>query len=92
MLRGDWFDFLWYISRGTTVNIDYFKSIAVQLEQWPPEKNLQLIDIVSLLEARVEEVDLSKIKADVLPFVKDKDSVNAWTTELFRDAFQRLIK
>jgi predicted nucleotidyltransferase component of viral defense system len=88
----DWFDFLWYISRGTNVNVNYFKSISVQLKKWPVSKTLGITDIVSLLEARIEEVDLSKIKADVLPFVKDKDSVNAWTIQLFTDSFQRLVK
>jgi len=86
----DWYDFLWYISQGTAVNVNYFKAISVQLNKWPQSKPIQISDIVSLLETRIAEIDLSKIQEDVMPFVKDKDSIKAWSKLLFIDSFHRL--
>jgi predicted nucleotidyltransferase component of viral defense system len=82
----DWYDFLWYVSKNIPVNLTHFKARAVQIDQWPKEKNLALKDLVEMLQAKIADLDIQKVIKDVLPFVEDKAIVSAWTKELFLDA------
>lgn len=86
----DWFDFLWYISRGVKLNIPHFKSRICQIKKWPHEKPLSLSDIKKMMRNRIEELNLDDAKSDVLPFVKDRQSVEGWTKELMLAGVERI--
>ena len=43
-----------------------------------------------MLDERIEHLDLDRAKNDVLPFVRDRQIVEAWTKDLFRAPIRRL--
>lgn len=86
----DWYDFLWYISRGTKLNSRHLKSRMVQIGKWNSEDILTRENIIQLMNARIDALDIDQAIADVLPFVKDQEIVRNWTKDLFRDAVSRV--
>lgn len=86
----DWYDFLWYVSRGTSLNLPHFKARIVQIGKWDHDKPLALKDVKWLLHARIETLNLDQAINDVLPFVKDQGAVEGWTKDLLHSAVDRI--
>jgi predicted nucleotidyltransferase component of viral defense system len=84
----DWYDFLWYVSMKTPLDVAHLKARMVQLAKWPDEKPLSIDAVKKLMRERIAGLDLDKAKADVLPFVKDHAVVENWTKDLFRAAVE----
>ncbi|OFZ79259.1 MAG: hypothetical protein A2583_01240 [Bdellovibrionales bacterium RIFOXYD1_FULL_53_11] len=81
----DWYDLVWFAgTRDWAVNLDHLKKRMVQTGAWPRDKKLTRDDLVKLLEKRIDEVDFEDAKKDVLPFLRDKLAVKAWSKEFFR--------
>ena len=86
----DWYDFLWYISRGTELNVAHFQARITQIGKWLEDRPVTIDDVRQLMRERIEALNLAGAQADVLPFVKDQHSVEQWTKELFLDAVDRI--
>ncbi len=86
----DWFDFLWYVSRKVTPNLEHFQARIAQLGKWPNDKKIELDDVRNLLRERIEHLNLIQAKNDVLPFVKDRYSVEHWTKDLMLAAVEQI--
>jgi len=86
----DWYDFLWYISKGVNLNIAHFRARIVQIGKWPADKDMQISDIQALMRERIAKMNLENAKRDVLPFVSDQLVVEQWSKELFYAAVDRI--
>jgi predicted nucleotidyltransferase component of viral defense system len=86
----DWYDFLWYISRGTQLNVEHFQARIAQIGKWPNNSSVTIDDVKRLMRARISELNLAAAKADVLPFVKDQHAVELWTKDLLLAAVERI--
>lgn len=87
----DWYDFLWYISRGVKLNILHFQARIVQIGKWPMTKEITIPDIKNLMRERIEGLNLDDAKSDVSPFVKDQFAVQQWNKELLHSAVDRIL-
>ena len=79
----DFYDYLWYLSRGTKVNLSHLQKRLEQSGKWPPDEELTLPKLTDLLCGRFESVDFEKAKSDVVPFVKDIRKLDLWSPEFF---------
>jgi hypothetical protein len=86
----DWFDFLWYISRGVKLNLSHFHQRIAQVGKWPADKKITISDVKLLMENRIEELDIDAAISDVLPFVKDHYSVEQWSKGLLLAGVERI--
>lgn len=86
----DWYDFLWYVSRNTTINLDHLCSRMKQINKGPDFAELDLRYVKKMLRERMENLNLDIAIQDVLPFVKDHQAVEAWNKDLFYAAIERL--
>lgn len=88
----DYYDFLFYMARGTKVNIKYLESKLRDSKHFSDDDKLSLEALKEILVNKFKTVDFSKAKADVLPFIKkDKvSSLNDWSYELFSSIAQEL--
>jgi len=87
----DWYDFLWFIGKQIPVNLDHFQARLEQIGAYSPEKKISLEEVKSLLHKKIEGLDIALAKADLLPFIKDPQTVDGWSKELFHAAAERLI-
>jgi len=93
-LKGrDWYDFIWYTARKTTVNYQYLEEA---LSQSGPLKGLSLhIDKIWLLEAlrqKIESIDWVEARKDVRRFipVSEQFSIDLWNSEVFLQQLSKL--
>ena len=79
----DFYDYLWYLSRGTKVNLNHLQKRLEQSGKWQPYEELTLPKLIDLLCGRFETVDFENAKNDVIPFVKDIRKLDLWSPEFF---------
>jgi len=78
----DWYDFSWYVRKGTKLNLDHFNARAMQTNpdiRQPFSKDA-FLDIV---RAKIEVTDIAAAREEVLPFLRDRNIVNDWSREYF---------
>lgn len=86
-LKGrDWYDFVWYTARKTSVN---FKLLEAAIDQNGPWKGQGVtVDRTWCLEQlvrKIDSIDWDAAKEDIRPFVKshEQPSIDLWSREFF---------
>ena len=86
----DWYDLLWYVGRSTPVHLEHLECRARQSGNWSVPSRLDLAALNVLLNNKLDVILLNELKDDVRPFVSDHGRLEAWSVELFREAFSRI--
>lgn len=79
----DLYDYVFYLSRGATVNL---KHLGARLEQSgfiSVEDQITIEDVKMMLRKRFENIDYSQAKQDVESFIKNQDALNVWNVDFF---------
>jgi len=85
----DWYDLVWYVSRGTPMDIKHLKARLKQSCKWKEKSPLDLPEIIDktyvieLLRERIKTIDIQAAKNDVSRFIADKKELNIWSEEFF---------
>ncbi|WP_296323035.1 nucleotidyl transferase AbiEii/AbiGii toxin family protein [Treponema sp. UBA3813] len=79
----DFYDYLWYLSHGTKVNLSHLQKRLEQSEKWHSKEELTLPKLIDLLCERFGSVDFDNAKNDVLPFIKDPRKLDLWSRDFF---------
>lgn len=79
----DWYDFIWYLSRNISVNLTHLNERLVQSGTWEKKTEFTLTDLKTMLTDKIEKTDFENAKKDILPFIKDHQAVDLWSTEFF---------
>jgi predicted nucleotidyltransferase component of viral defense system len=84
----DWYDFIWYTSRGVQVNYQFLASALKQQGPWRGQK-LQIDKewCLKTLRDRICSLDWQEAKDDIKRFIQQKElvSIELWSKELFLD-------
>ena len=80
----DLYDYIFYLSRGTKLNIGHLKARLVQSEAWKNEDNFTVEDAKKLLCERFDTIDYEQAKNDVRPFIKDTAALGIWNADFFK--------
>ena len=80
----DLYDYIFYLSRGTTLNIEHLKTRLVQSEAWKAEDKFTVDDAKRLLCERFDAIDYEQAKDDVRPFVKNAAALEIWNADFFK--------
>ena len=78
----DFFDFVWYVSRGVPVNLSHLEARILQ-GGVVLESPLDLAGLQRLLRERIESVDISAAAEEVRPFLRDARELELWSPEFF---------
>lgn len=82
----DWYDFIWYVTRKSPVNISLLQNALTQQGVWSKQKlNIDKEWIIHSLTQKIEDVDWEKAKKDIFNFVKPQEqaSITLWNKEFF---------
>ncbi|AEF83764.1 conserved hypothetical protein [Treponema primitia ZAS-2] len=88
----DFYDYLWYLSKGIPVNRRYLEAGIRQGGHWAGPEPLALKDILRLLTDRFSSVDYKQIKNDVLPFIRDTRPLDLWSKDFFISLSQEKLR
>jgi predicted nucleotidyltransferase component of viral defense system len=80
----DWFDMEWYIKKGTPLNLKHFVLRAKDSGDWPNE-NINQDELLELLNAKIDNVNFNRIKADISRFIPDTKILDLWSPKYFHD-------
>lgn len=79
----DLYDYVFYRSRNTPVNLELLHAKLVQTGHADPEDSFDLAKARSLLYKRFGSIDFAQAKEDVLPFISDTRSLDVWGEAFF---------
>lgn len=86
----DLYDYVFYISRGASLNTEHLKARLVQSGAWNAMDDLTINDIKKLLYQRFDTIDYKQAKDDVSRFVKDTRPLDLWSSDFFRQITEEL--
>lgn len=90
----DFFDYIWYLKKGCTVNVTHLQKRMEQSGKWNPEDELTQSILKELLKQRFATVDFTSAKVDVSPFLSaaEKEGLELWDADFFSDITERYLK
>lgn len=78
----DWFDFEWYVKRGTPLNLAHLAMRARQSGHWQGE-TLSLDELKRLLRERIDTLDVDSARNDVVRFLQNPTDTAIWSRDYF---------
>lgn len=80
----DWYDFEWYVRRGTPLNLHHFALRAFDSGDWKKDAITE-IEFRQLLKKRIDEVNINRVKTDIKRFISHPESLDIWSAKYFHD-------
>lgn len=75
----DWYDFVWYVSNNVPLD---FEHLAERTREFNGEELDEATFLVKLKE-RLATADISQVKSDVLPFIRNPRELDLWSNDFF---------
>ena len=75
----DWYDFVWYVSNNIPLD---FNHLAERVREFNDEE-IDRESFMIRLKERLVTADLSQVKSDVLPFIRNPKELDLWSTDFF---------
>ena len=79
----DFYDYVWFLSQAIPVNMAHLAERMKQTGHIPTDAVLTENELKDRLRKRFASVDFDQARKDVLPFIKNPDSVHLWSAEFF---------
>ena len=86
----DWYDLVWYAARQPRVNLGHLETRMRQSGDYGDEQPLTRTRLLDLLRERVQRVDVTEIREEVAPFVRDRRSLEVWSQDFFQQVIDRI--
>jgi hypothetical protein len=87
----DWFDLVWYAGRGVPLDLRHLSERMRQTGDWDSAEPLSESELRVLLLDRINTLDLQAARADVSLYLKNQDSIAAWSSEFFDQVAKRIV-
>jgi len=78
----DWFDFEWYIRKGTPLNLLHLSARARQSGHWSGG-DMSPEQFMGLLQTRIQSLDVDSVRQEVSRFVRDNNQLKIWSRDYF---------
>ena len=88
----DLYDYVFFLTRGASVNLRHLKARLVQSDYINSNSDLSINGVKRMLIERFEQIDFGQAKADVEPFIKDARALGMWTKEFFERITEAFLK
>lgn len=86
----DLYDYLFYLSRGISVNLSHLCERLKQTGGLHAGEGIDLGQLKKLLCDRFDSIDFNLARKDVEPFIADTASLSIWSADLFKQATEGL--
>ena len=84
----DFYDYIWYLSRGIAPNLAHLEQRMRQSGHWNTDRHLDAEMLTGLLHQRFAEVDFQQAASEVRLFVENPASLDVWSEVFFRSVSQ----
>jgi predicted nucleotidyltransferase component of viral defense system len=86
----DWYDLVWYVARGTPLDLPHLERRMRQSGHYSGDAALDEPGFRSLLARRIESLDVGAARSEVERFLVDPATVSVWSREFFLSIAERI--
>lgn len=86
----DWYDMEWYIRNKTSLHLEHLLLRAKDSGDWQKD-TMSEQEFRDLLDRKIDAVDMNRVKADIIRFIRNPQSIGHWSAKYFHDLTQQLI-
>ena len=86
----DLYDYVFFISRGAKINLPHLKARMIDSRALNEVDPFDINVLKQMLNDRFDAIDYEAARDDVRSFIRDKDSLNIWCPEFFKQITQRI--
>lgn len=86
----DLYDYIFYLSKNSSVNIELVKKKLIDSNVLKEDDEFNIDILKEMLNKKFKEINYTDAKEDVIPFIKDIDSLNLWNADFFTDINKNL--
>lgn len=79
----DWYDFVWFVRKNIPLNLDHLEKRMWQSGHLPEQESLTKEKFLTLLQNKIENVNVEKALLDIKPFLKDQSVLRDWSKNYF---------
>ena len=79
----DLYDYIFFLANKTDINIKLVKNKLIASNYIDINSKFDLSTLKELLIKKFEEIDYNDAKEDIIPFIKNVDSLNMWNKDFF---------
>ncbi|MBQ3475559.1 MAG: nucleotidyl transferase AbiEii/AbiGii toxin family protein [Bacilli bacterium] len=79
----DLYDYVFFLANNTKVNLDLVKNKLIDSNYINSNDEFNLKTLKELLKKKFDEIDYIEAKEDVIPFIKNVDSLEIWNKDFF---------
>ncbi len=86
----DWYDFVWLVANRTPLHLAHLEQRMRQTGDWTGGVPLSPAALRGLLTQAIDHLDVERSRREVMPFLKQPESVGVWSREFFEDVAGRI--
>lgn len=86
----DLYDYVFFLANDINVNMELLKNKLVESEYIKSKDKFDIDVLKRILINKFNEIDYNEAKADVIPFIKNVDSLNIWNKKFFISITEKL--
>lgn len=86
----DLYDYIFYLSKNTSVNLELVREKLIDSNVLKKEDMFDIDVLKEMLNNKFKEINYTNAKEDVITFIEDKDSLNLWSEEFFKEITKEL--
>ncbi len=79
----DLYDYVFFLANDTKVNVELIKNKLIESKYIESNSIFDINTLKELLINKFNEIDYDEAKEDVIPFIKNVDSLNIWSRDFF---------
>jgi predicted nucleotidyltransferase component of viral defense system len=79
----DWYDFIWYVSKGHRLHLAHLETRMRQSGHWTSPETLSPKLFSELMRQKIAGLNLSAAKEDIQRFIRDPRDVEGWSADFF---------
>ena len=87
----DWYDFVWLVANRIPLHMEHLEQRMRQTGDWTGENALTHDALGDLLTQAIDRLDGDQARREVMPFLKQPESVSVWSREFFKDVAGRML-
>lgn len=86
----DWYDLIWYIQNQIPLSLTYLDACMRQAGHLKPGNSLDRLQLIKLLNAKIQSIDWEAAKSDMRSFISDPQRLEIWSPQFFSDLVTHL--
>lgn len=78
----DWYDFEWHVKNNVALDFNHLRERIAQSENID-KMTITTEHFLQQLKTKIQNTDINQVKADVVPFIKNTNELEIWSTDYF---------